>query len=126
MVFFNRKTYIPLAAVAVAVTALAGCSSGGGGSSAKSASSGSVIKLGIITDVGTSVNDADEVAAARAAVRGVNKRGGIDGHQAELVFCNGNLSPVTDQSCTRQLINDKVMAFVGNEEVSYEESGDKL
>jgi ABC-type branched-subunit amino acid transport system substrate-binding protein len=122
----NRRGYVPLAAVAVAVTALAGCSSGGGGSSAKTASSGSVIKLGMITDVGTSVNDADEVAAARAAVRGVNKRGGIDGHQAELVFCNGNLSPVTDQSCTRKLISDKVMAFVGNEDVAYEESGDKL
>jgi ABC-type branched-subunit amino acid transport system substrate-binding protein len=85
-----------------------------------------VIKLGIITDVGGAVNDADEVASARAAVAGVNKRGGINGHQVELVFCNGALSPVTDGACVRKMIGAKVMAMVGDEMVSYEESGDKL
>jgi ABC-type branched-subunit amino acid transport system substrate-binding protein len=109
----------------VAVATLAACSSGGG-SSAKTDSSTSVVKLGIITDVGGAVNNADSVAAARAAVRGVNKRGGIDGHQVQLLFCNGNLSPVTDQACVRKMISAKVMAMVGDEMVTYEESGDKL
>lgn len=120
--------------MAVAVTALAACSSSSSSSSSSStaaqaagtAPSGSVIKLGIITDVGGAVNDADEVAGARAAVRGVNKRGGIDGHPVQLVFCNGALSPVTDESCVRNMIGDHVMAMVGDEMVAYEESGDKL
>jgi ABC-type branched-subunit amino acid transport system substrate-binding protein len=85
-----------------------------------------VIQLGLITDVGTAVNNADEVTAARAAVRGVNKRGGINGHQVQLDFCNGGLNPNQDESCVRQMINDHVMAMVGNETVTYEESGDKL
>lgn len=121
--------------MAVAVTGLAACSSSGSssssgsttsGSSSGSATSGSVIKLGIITDVGGAVNDADEVAGARAAVRGLNKRGGINGHPVQLIFCNGALSPVTDGSCVRQMIGAKVMAMVGDEMVAYEESGDKL
>jgi ABC-type branched-subunit amino acid transport system substrate-binding protein len=124
--------------MAVAVTAVAACSSGGSSSSNSSTSgstgqaasgtgtSGSVIKLGIITDVGGAVNDADEVAGARAAVRGVNARGGINGHPVQLVFCNGNLSPVQDGSCVRQMIGDKVMAMVGDEMVAYEQSGDQL
>jgi ABC-type branched-subunit amino acid transport system substrate-binding protein len=130
----RRRSYVPLAAMAVAVTAITACSSSSSSSASSSTAqstsgattSGSVIKLGIITDVGGAVNDADEVAAARAAVRGVNKRGGINGHPVELVFCNGALSPVTDGACVREMIGDKVMAMVGDEMVAYEESGDKL
>jgi ABC-type branched-subunit amino acid transport system substrate-binding protein len=120
--------------MAVAVTALAACSSSSSSSStgntsaqaAGNTTSGSVIKLGIITDVGGAVNDADEVAGARAAVRGINTRGGIDGHPVQLVFCNGALNPVTDEECVRNMIGDHVMAMVGDEMVAYEESGDKL
>ena len=133
--YASRRCYVPLAVMAVAVTALAACSSSSSSSTnsgttaqstAGTAASGSVIKLGIITDVGTAVNDADEVAAARAAVRGVNSRGGINGHKVDLLFCNGALSPVTDAACVRSMIGAKVMAMVGDEMVAYEQSGDQL
>jgi ABC-type branched-subunit amino acid transport system substrate-binding protein len=137
----RRKFLTPLALAAVAVTALAACSSGSStattttttstpaGSSSTTAgttASGSVIKLGIVTDVGGAVNNADEVGSARAGVRYVNAHGGINGHQVQLEFCNGNLNPITDQSCVRTMISDGVMAMVGDEMVTYEESGDKL
>jgi ABC-type branched-subunit amino acid transport system substrate-binding protein len=132
-VYARRKIFTPLAVTAVAVAALAACSSGSNSSAGSNSSttggttaSGSVIKLGIITDVGGAVNDADEVAAARAGVRYVNAHGGINGHQVQLEFCNGALNPVTDESCVRTMISDHVMAMVGDEMVAYEQSGDKL
>ncbi|HEX4259131.1 MAG TPA: ABC transporter substrate-binding protein [Streptosporangiaceae bacterium] len=126
----RRKAVIPLAGVVASAIALSACSSGtsaGNTSAGTAGASSSLVKLGIVTDVGNpGANFADEVAAARAAVRGVNRRGGIDGHQVQLVFCNEDINPNQAQACVREMISDKVMATVGDEIVSDEEGADKL
>src|SRR5438105_4549794 len=79
----------------VALCALAACGSGGGtaksGSAAKPAGKavgGEPLKIGMIAPTGTNGYNFDpEVAAVRAAVRGLNSRGGINGHSIELVYC---------------------------------------
>jgi ABC-type branched-subunit amino acid transport system substrate-binding protein len=145
----NKRVLLVMAAGAATATLMSACSSSsssksgnnssaGGQSSSVAASSaaggsggdkkpsGTPIKLGIIADVNTPVDFADDVAAARAAVRGVNSRGGINGHPVELDFCNGGLDPNKDAACVRKVLADKPMAMVGVEDVAYEANADKL
>ncbi|MGH3492226.1 MAG: ABC transporter substrate-binding protein, partial [Sciscionella sp.] len=122
----RRHRYAAAAGAVAALFAFTACSSSGSGSSGGGGPSGSTIKLGMISDVGTTVDYADAVAAAKAAVRGVNARGGIDGRKVELEFCNESLDPNKAAACARKLVSDKVMAFVGNQIVTYEQNADKL
>jgi ABC-type branched-subunit amino acid transport system substrate-binding protein len=94
----------------------AGCSSNGGSSAASSTGSnlsGTPVKIGLITVVGTALNFVDQVAAANAAIRQVNSQGGISGHRVELVFCNEALNPNDGAACARDMVGDHVMAMVG-------------
>jgi ABC-type branched-subunit amino acid transport system substrate-binding protein len=102
-------------AIAVLVAAAA-CSSSGSGSAASStgsSASGTPLKIGLITVVGTALNFTDQVAAANAAIRQVNSQGGIDGHPLQLVFCNEALDPNDGAACARDMVGDHVMAMVG-------------
>lgn len=109
----------------IAGLAVAGCSSSGH-SSSTSKSSAAVIKVGMIGDEGTSVDESYAVAAAQGATIRINSHGGIDGHQVQLVFCNEALDPNKAEACTRQLIGDHVIAFVGNQPLAAEANVDKL
>lgn len=104
-------------AIAVLVTAAACSSSGSGSGSAASSTgsnaSGTPLKIGLITVVGTALNFTNQVAAANAAIRQVNSQGGIDGHPLQLVFCNEALDPNDGAACARDMVNDHVMAMVG-------------
>jgi ABC-type branched-subunit amino acid transport system substrate-binding protein len=101
-------------AIAMLVVA-AGCSSSGSGSASStgSSASGTPLKIGLITVVGTALNFTDQLSAANAAIRQVNSEGGIDGHQVQLVFCNEALDPNKGAACARDMANDHVMAMVG-------------
>ena len=126
--FFRRS--VPLAAAMVAALALsAACSSSSGSASsdAPSASSaaasssspmpafhGAPIKLGMITNAGTAVDFSDEIVTAEAAVRALNAKGGIDGHEVVFVWCNEALDPNRALACAREMVSDHVMAMVGN------------
>jgi ABC-type branched-subunit amino acid transport system substrate-binding protein len=130
----------PAGVLVGALLLTAACSSSGSSSSAgaseatgsasstgtAAAPAGSTISLGIITDTGTAVDQPDEVAAVKGAVRDLNAHGGINGHQVALVYCNENLDPNQARACARQLIGDHVMAFVGNAVVTAEPDVDKL
>src|SRR3974377_1554089 len=100
-------------AIAMLVVA-AGCSSSGSGSASStgSSASGTPLKIGLITVVGTALNFTDQLSAANAAIRQVNSEGGIDGHQVQLVFCNEALDPNKGAACARDMANDHVMAMV--------------
>jgi ABC-type branched-subunit amino acid transport system substrate-binding protein len=72
------------------------------------------IKLGIIGPTGTTVaNIPQDVAAAKAAVNALNKRGGLKGRQVSLVYCNDKNDPNLATSCARQMVSEKVAAIVG-------------
>lgn len=115
------------AGVALCLGAATACSSSGGSGSDGATAASSVIKLGMISDVGTAnVNFTDAVAAAKGAVRGVNKRGGLDGHQVQLVFCNEAMTPNKAVACARQMVQDKVLAVVGSFVITAESTTNEI
>ena len=72
---------------------------------------GDPVKIGYIAPVGTTILNFDfGVAAARAAVIGINDRGGINGRPAELVFCNEKNDPNEAARCAQQMIDEGVIA----------------
>lgn len=75
------------------------------------APSGDPIKIGIIEPVETTIlNFNYAVAAANAAVIGINSRGGINGRPAALVFCNEKNDPNEAARCAQQMIDEGVVA----------------
>ncbi len=98
-------------------------SSGGGsasGSSTTAASgassaSGSPVKLGFFVNLtGTDTQYPDGLAGAKAAVKGINSRGGINGHQVQLDYCDVQSSVNVAEECARKFVSDHVAAVVGD------------
>ncbi|THJ65191.1 ABC transporter substrate-binding protein, partial [Candidatus Frankia alpina] len=103
------------AALAALVVACGGGSDGASGSAAasKPAAKGSPVKLMIIAPTGTAgTNYPEMVAATRAAVRGVNARGGIGGRPVELVHCNERNDATAAKKCAQQAVDSGVLAVV--------------
>jgi len=108
----STKLLCVLAAGALLLSACGGKAEGGGGSTAGGLK-GDPIKIGQIGPTGTAgYNAQDSVAVANAAVRGVNKRGGIKGHPLEMDYCNDQDDPNKAAACARQLVSDGVVAVV--------------
>ncbi|TNC20597.1 ABC transporter substrate-binding protein [Amycolatopsis alkalitolerans] len=121
----RSKVWGATAAVVVTLVGLlmSACSSSAGSSVADPSTP---LKLGMIVPVGASVDYAEAVAAAKGAARAVNAAGGVNGHPIEIDFCNGPLDPNKETACVRQLINDKVVATVGNATYTSEKTADEL
>jgi branched-chain amino acid transport system substrate-binding protein len=110
--------------VAGAVMALAACggsgagsgsggSSGAGSAGGSSSAAGSPVTLMIITPTGTSsTNYPEALGGARAAVRALNTRGGINGHPVTLDFCNPKNDVPTAQACAQKAADSHVLAVV--------------
>jgi ABC-type branched-subunit amino acid transport system substrate-binding protein len=108
----STKLFCALAAGALLLSACGGDAKGGGGSTAGGLK-GDPIKIGQIGPTGTSTYNAqDSVAVANAAVRGVNKRGGIKGRPLEMDYCNDENDPNKAAACARQMVSDGVVAVV--------------
>jgi ABC-type branched-subunit amino acid transport system substrate-binding protein len=129
------------AGLAAIVLVAAGCSSSkssssstpttSGSSSATGSSSapkftGSPIKIGTITTVGTAADLSDYLAASKGAVRAINARGGINGHEVVLDYCNEALDPNKGRACARQMVSDHVMATVANASITAEADVNKI
>lgn len=93
------------------------------GSSASSVSSGPVpvgdtkgapVKIGVIASVNAAISYPDVVSAEQAAARALNKKGGINGHPIQIVYCNDNFNPNQAATCARNLVADKVVATAGD------------
>ncbi len=54
------------------------------------------------------------VAAAKAAIRGINKAGGLDGRPLKLDECDPGNDPNAAEACARQFVDDGVVAIVGS------------
>jgi ABC-type branched-subunit amino acid transport system substrate-binding protein len=103
-----------LCALVVGALAVAACGTGGGGAASTDAGlKGDPIKVGQIAPTGTPFYNApDSVAVAKAAVRGVNQRGGLNGRPLELVYCNDQGDPNKAAACARQMVSEHVVAVV--------------
>jgi branched-chain amino acid transport system substrate-binding protein len=99
----RRKRWALGTAAAVAAAGVAGCgggSSGGGG--------GDTVKVGLIAPVtGVAspwyppIKQANELAVAE-----INKRGGVNGKQVELVIADSKTTPATAATQARRLVNE--------------------
>lgn len=102
-----------LCIVATVATVLAGCGGRAASDDTSAGLGGPPIKIGQIAPTGTSTYNApDSVAVARAAVRGVNARGGVDGRPLELVYCNNENDPNKAAACARKMVSEHVVATV--------------
>lgn len=114
----GRRHMLRLAGAALGCAlALAACSESGdgGGDTGGGApvSAGATVKIMTILPTETAgSNYPDMLAATKAAVRGVNARGGIKGHQVELVYCNEKNDATTAKSCAQQAVDEHVLAVV--------------
>ena len=89
------------------------------GSSSNVAADGDSVKLGLILGVGTvNLAQPDQLSAAKAAVAGINARGGLDGKTVTLDFCNDKGDPNEGAKCARKMISDKVVAVVGGQNLT--------
>jgi ABC-type branched-subunit amino acid transport system substrate-binding protein len=114
MVFGTRSRLGALAVVGAATALLATACAGGGSTS----SGGDVLKLGVITAVGSSLTNYPDVeAGVRAAVDNVNKAGGVNGKQVEVFFCNTRGEVNQAVACARQADQEGVDAVVGRVDV---------
>jgi ABC-type branched-subunit amino acid transport system substrate-binding protein len=105
----HRRWFVAIAASAILCPMFAGVGL------ASSSAASQPIKLGMISDVNNPyINFDHTVTAARAGILGINKSGGIDGRQVQLVFCNENVNASTAASCARQLASAGVVATVGD------------
>jgi ABC-type branched-subunit amino acid transport system substrate-binding protein len=123
-----RSYGLVLILISVGVLVLAAC-----GSTSKPAASsstaaapkftGSPIKIGEIAPSGTTaVNWDPAIAAVRAAIAGINARGGINGHQVIFDWCNEGEDPNIAANCARKMVSDGVVATVGD----YTQYGDAV
>jgi hypothetical protein len=91
-------------------------STSSGGASNASASTKAPVKLGFFVNLtGTDTQYPDALAGAKAAVAGLNKTGGINGHPVDLESCDVQSSVDVAEQCGRDFISDHVVAVVGND-----------
>jgi branched-chain amino acid transport system substrate-binding protein len=105
------------AAVAAALTLCAGLTAcGGGDDEVKSDSAGltgdPVQVMSIIATGTNGANYMPELVAARASVRAINERGGINGRPLELLYCNEQNEANAAERCAREAVAKKVVAVV--------------
>src|ERR1700677_747501 len=115
-----RRIQIAAAVGAVALAAAA-CSSSSspttasttGAGDSSSASSSSAIVVGGVGPLTSQVLTFPELEAGIvAAVDALNAKGGIDGHQVKLNFCDTQYTTSGEISCMDELIGDKVSALI--------------
>ena len=117
------------AVLATAVTLLGALGAWGCGSSSNnnednaggSASGAAAIKVGQMVAVGGPLPFDDLAAAGKAAVEGVNRRGGINGRRLEYHFCNEGNNPNQAVTCARKFVSDGVVAVFGSQSVTGEQ-----
>jgi len=112
---YRRGLIVGSACITAALVA-AGCGSSGSGA-AGSGGAKSPVKVGFLVNLtGTDIQYPDGLAGAKAAVRGINARGGIDGHPLQLEWCDVQSDVNTAESCARQMVSDGVAAVTGNQD----------
>ena len=111
----SRSTLSILVLILALGLVLAGCGGAGGGDKKPAAENKAPLKIGFFAPVtGPAAADGDSVTkAAKLAVEKINKSGGINGRQVELVAYDDNLKPQEAVSIAQKLTTkDGVVAAV--------------
>ena len=76
------------------------------------------IEFRTIASVGSGLSNYPDVeAGARAAVEAVNEAGGVNGHRIVHSFCNTDGDVNKASACTREAVDDRVVAVVGRADI---------
>jgi ABC-type branched-subunit amino acid transport system substrate-binding protein len=75
------------------------------------------VKLMLITELSAGVTTPELPNGAKAAVKALNKAGGIDGYQATLTVCDTKNDPNVAAACGQQAVDGKYLAVVGSQSV---------
>jgi ABC-type branched-subunit amino acid transport system substrate-binding protein len=128
-----KRFQLAVAALCASALVLAGCgneASGGDGNVAAPADlpefTGEPVKVGVIGpfDKAAFGNPQPELrAAAFAAMDGINKRGGINGHELEVIACDDEYDPNKSAECARKFVEEGVVAVVGSQTIGYSAYG---
>jgi ABC-type branched-subunit amino acid transport system substrate-binding protein len=115
-----RRIQIAAAVGAVALAAAA-CSSSsspttasttGAGDSSSASSSSAIVVGGMAPLTSQVLTQTDIQSGVVAAVDALNAKGGIDGHQVKLDYCDTQYTTSGEISCMDELIGDKVSALI--------------
>jgi ABC-type branched-subunit amino acid transport system substrate-binding protein len=112
----NRQRWLACAATGALLVALC-CALSACGSSGSSGGSngGGTITVGTIVPLsGAGPQYPEVLAGAKAAVRGINARGGVNGKKLKLVSCDDQNNPNQGIACAKQMVQDHVAALVDN------------
>jgi len=108
------------AAVGCLLFVVAGCGSSSSSSSTSATSNpgkgatGSPVKVGIIAPEGApAFNQEGIVEAVRAGVLALDERGGLEGHEVQVVYCNDKGDPNTTAACAQKMVSEEVIAMTG-------------
>jgi branched-chain amino acid transport system substrate-binding protein len=101
------------AAIGVIALAVAACGSSPNSAAETSNTSSSPIVVGSMAPLTSQIVTLPELqSGVVAAIDGLNAKGGIDGHQVKLDFCDTQFTDSGEISCTEQMISDKVSALI--------------
>lgn len=104
----RKRTWGALAAVGT-LLAVAGCAAGPAAGGAEG-----TVKFGVVTAVGSGGSNYPDIeGGAKAAVEAINKDGGINGKNVEMVFCNTRGEANQAMACAREMDEKGVVATVG-------------
>ena len=114
----KRRGYAAAAIAVLAITSLVACAGGGESEESGAAGSAEPIKLGVMTAVGSPVTNYPDIeVAAQAAAASINKAGGVNGADVEIVFCNTRGEANQAIACARELDEEGVVATVGRVDI---------
>ncbi|GAA1851496.1 hypothetical protein GCM10009836_34360 [Pseudonocardia ailaonensis] len=106
---------LAVAALTATVLVTASCSSpSGSGGAAAGGATGTPLKIGVMAPNKAVISYPDVPAAAQAAARSINAKGGVDGHPLEIMYCNDKFDANQATACARQFVSDGVVATAGD------------
>lgn len=111
----STRAVLLVATVAVATLVPGYSATGDTDTSGDAASSSRPIKVGMIAPIGPPDSDLPEMPAALSAgIEALNARGGLNGRRVKLVYCNDREIPERAAKCARRLVDQGVVAVLGN------------
>ena len=88
-----------------------------GGSTAVAKPTGTPVKLMLISEFSAGVTTPEIADGAKAAVKALNKKDGINGSPVSLTVCDTKNDPNTAADCGQQAVDGKYLAVVGSQSV---------
>jgi len=112
-----RRSHRLVRTIAVALAVTTGVAVVTSGAPAVAKPSGTPVKLMLISEFSNGVTTPEIANGAKAAVKALNKKDGINGSPVELTVCDTKNDPNTATDCGQKAVDGKYLAAVGSQSV---------